>query len=283
MLKMESHQHTGSFKFRGAFNVMSLLSLAESRRGVVAPTAGNHGLGLSAAGKILGIPVNIYLPRAADSRKTKAMRASGANITFFDDIEAARVSALADAERCGMKFVSAYNDPAMVNAGGTVGLEILEQMPDVEVVLVCTRGGGLLSGIATIAQALAPQVQVWGVQSENSPTFVEWLRNGSPRPLQLKPSIAEGIIGSIDAQTITFPIIKERVARIVTVSETEIASAMLWMLEHHAEVVEPSGAAAVAGALRYKNDLQHKRIAVVVTGKNVSADRYRKILEGLNP
>ncbi len=281
-IKMENLQHTGSFKFRGALNVMSLLTDDERKSGVIAPTAGNHGLGLSAAGKVEGVPVHIYLPRAADPSKVAAMTANGARITYFDDIEDARLAALAKAEESGLKFVSAYNEPAMVNAAGTVGLEILEDMPDVDVILACTGGGGLVSGIATIAQSLAPKTEVWGVQSENSPTFAEWLKADRAAPLDLKPSIAEGISGTIEPETITFPLIQERVARMATISEAEIAEAMLWMLEHHAHVIEPSGAAGVAGALRYKADLKNKKVAVVVTGRNVAASRYRSILDGVN-
>lgn len=280
-LKLENLQKTGSFKYRGALNVISLLTADESKRGVIAPTAGNHGLGLAAAGQTAGVPVHIYLPRAADSSKVAAMRANGAHINYFDDIDSARLAALKASKELGLKFVSAYSDPAMINAGGTVGLEILEDMPNVDVILVCAGGGGLVSGIATMAQALAPRAEIWGVQSENSPTFVEWLRTKRVRPLELSPSIAEGISGTIEPETITWPLIRDRVARMVTISEAEIAHAMLWMLEHHAHVVEPSGVAAVAAALRYKSDLKNMNVAVVVTGRNVAAARYLSILGGV--
>lgn len=281
MLKMESLQHTGSFKFRGAANILSSLSDKERIQGVVAPTAGNHGLGLAAAGEQLKIPVHIYLPQSADPSKVETIRAYGAKLTFFQDIEEARLAALESAKNSGLRFVSAYNEAAMINAGGTVCLEILEDMPDVDVILVCTGGGGLVSGIGTIAKAIAPKVKVWGIQSENSPTFIEWLKTKRPEPLDLQPSIAEGISGTIEPDTITFPIIQDCVDRVLPVSETEIAQAMHWMLEHHAQVVEPSGAAAVAGALRYRDELMHKKVVAVVTGRNIAADRYQMILNEL--
>lgn len=277
-LKLENLQITGSFKLRGAANVLAQLPLAERLAGVIAPTAGNHGLGLAHAGKALGISVRICLPRSADPSKVAMMQASGALIDFFDDIEAARQGALRLAKEEGRSFVSAYDHRQMIAGGGTVGLEILREWPDVEVILVPVGGGGLVAGIATIARALNPSVEIWGVQSAASPTFVRWKECGQTGPVDIATSIAEGISGFIEPSTMTWPLVRDRVDRALSVCESEIRCAMKSMLEYERHVVEPSAAAAVAASLRYAKDLRGRRTAVVVTGRNIAADRYLRLI-----
>ncbi|MFH5772687.1 threonine/serine dehydratase [Paracoccus sp. NGMCC 1.201697] len=278
-LKLENQQATGSFKLRGAANVIAHLDDRERATGVIAPTAGNHGLALAQAGRAAGVPVTICLPRTADPMKIAAMTANAAQIEFFDGIEEARQAALAQAHQGGARFVSAYDNPQMIAGGGTVGLEILTDWVDVQVILVCIGGGGLASGIATIAKAINPDVEIWAIQSEVSPTFIRWKQAGTQVQVDLAPSIAEGISGFIEPGTMTWPMVRDRVDRVLPVTEAEIRGAMLWMLDHHQQVVEPSGAAAVAGAIRYADSLAGRRTAAVVTGGNVSGARYRALLQ----
>ena len=277
-LKMESLQHTGSFKLRGAANVIASLDAEQRRAGVVAPTAGNHGLGLAFAGQVANIPVTIFLPRSADPMKVTAMQACDAQITFFDDIEEARLAAMATARQSGMTFVSAYDNPQMIAGGGTVGLEIMEEWLEAEVILVNLGGGGLSSGIATAVKAINPAVQVWGIQSEASPTFAHWKTQGDTGPVDLQPSIAEGVSGYIEPSTMTWPFIRDRVDRVLTVSEAEIKAAMHAMLNFQRQIVEPSGAPAVAAVLRYSKELEGRKTVCVVTGRNVSGSRYLSLL-----
>ena len=277
-LKMESLQHTGSFKLRGAANVIASLDAEQRRAGVIAPTAGNHGLGLAFAGQVANIPVTIFLPRSADPMKVTAMQACGAQVTFFDDIEEARLTAMATARQSGMTFVSAYDNPQMIAGGGTVGLEIMEEWLEAEVILVNLGGGGLSSGIATAVKAINPAVEVWGIQSEASPTFARWKALGDTVPVDLEPSVAEGVSGYIEPGTMTWPFIRDRVDRVLTVSEAEIKAAMHSMLNFHRQVVEPSGAPAVAAVLRYSKELEGRKTVCVVTGRNVSGSRYLSLL-----
>jgi len=277
-LKMESLQHTGSFKLRGAANVIASLDAEQRRAGVIAPTAGNHGLGLAFAGQVASIPVTIFLPRSADPMKVTAMQACGAQVTFFDDIEEARLTAMATARQSGMTFVSAYDNPQMIAGGGTVGLEIMEEWLEAEVILVNLGGGGLSSGIATAVKAINPAVEVWGIQSEASPTFARWKALGDTVPVDLEPSVAEGVSGYIEPGTMTWPFIRDRVDRVLTVSEAEIKAAMHSMLNFHRQVVEPSGAPAVAAVLRYSKELEGRKTVCVVTGRNVSGSRYLSLL-----
>lgn len=277
-LKMENLQHTGSFKLRGAANVLASLDAEQRSIGVIAPTAGNHGLGLAYAGNVAGIPVSIFLPHSADPMKVSAMKSYGAQVTFFENIEDARLAAIAAAQESGATFVSAYNNQQMIAGGGTVGLEIMDDWADAEVILVNIGGGGLASGIATAIKAINPDAEVWAVQSEASPTFACWKEAGETIPVEISPSIAEGISGYIEPEAMTWPLIRDRVDRVLLVSETEIKEAMQLMLNQHCHVTEPSGVPAVAGALRYAKDLSGRKTVCVVSGRNISGSRYLSLV-----
>ncbi|MGB8500049.1 MAG: threonine/serine dehydratase [Pantoea agglomerans] len=277
-LKMENLQHTGSFKLRGAANVLASLNADQRRAGVIAPTAGNHGLGLACAGHAAGIPVSIFLPFSADPIKVSAMKSYGAQVTFFDDIEDARQEAIVAAQQSGATFVSAYNNQQMIAGGGTVGLEIMEDWPDADVILVNIGGGGLASGIATAIKGINPAAEVWAVQSEASPTFACWKEAGEAIPVEISSSIAEGISGYIEPEAMTWPLIRDRVDRVLLVSEVEIKAAMLLMLNLHSHVVEPSGVPAVAAAIRYAKELSGRKTVCVVSGRNISGSRYLKLV-----
>ncbi|AYH01069.1 threonine/serine dehydratase [Pectobacterium parmentieri] len=277
-LKMENLQQTGSFKLRGAANVLANLDAEQRHAGVIAPTAGNHGLGLAYAGQVVGIPVTLFLPRSADPMKIAAMQGCGARVTFFDDVEEARQAAIIAAQQSGATFVSAYDNPYMIAGGGTIGLEIMEDWMDAEVILVNIGGGGLISGIATAAKAINPAIEVWGIQSEASPTFARWKEAGRTLPVDLAPSIAEGVSGYIEPNAMTWPLVRDRVDRVLTVSEAEIKAAMLSMLALHRHVVEPSGVPVVAGAIRYAKEIGGRKTVCVVTGRNISSQRYLMLL-----
>ena len=277
-LKMENLQHTGSFKLRGAANVLASLNADQRRAGVIAPTAGNHGLGLACAGHAAGIPVSIFLPFSADPIKVSAMKSYGAQVTFFDDIEDARQEAIVAAQQSGATFVSAYNNQQMIAGGGTVGLEIMEDWPDADVILVNIGGGGLASGIATAIKGINPAAEVWAVQSEASPTFACWKEAGEAIPVEISSSIAEGISGYIEPEAMTWPLIRDRVDRVLLVSEDEIKAAMLLMFNLHSHVVEPSGVPAVAAAIRYAKELSGRKVVCVVSGRNISGSRYLKLV-----
>lgn len=277
-LKMENLQLTGSFKPRGSFNRLQTLSESERLKGVIAPTAGNHGIGLSYAAAQLNIPAHIFLPENADPVKIALLKAQGAKIQFFETIEDARLAARRVAQEEGFTFVSAYNDKAVVAADGTIGLEILSDLPDVEIIVVCVGGGGLASGIGTVMKTVNSNIEVWGVQAANSPTFARWHEAGQTVAVELQPSIAEGLSGYIEPETITFPIFRQVVDRVVTVSEQELVDAMKWMLDHHQHVVEPSGAAAVAALLQNPEHLSGRKVAATITGRNISRSRLMALI-----
>ena len=278
-LKLENLQVTGSFKPRGPVNRLLRLTEAERRQGVVAATAGNHGLGLAWAGRRLEVAVTVCLPRSADRGKIRRLQDHGADLRFVESFKAAHELALELAERDGLTFVSAYNDPDVIAADGVVGLEIMEDLPGADLVIVPAGGGGLVSGIGTAVKSLRPSASVWLVESANSPTLSTWFRAGEAGPVEIRDSIAEGLAGFVEPETRTWPIIRQRVDRAETVTEDELVGAMRWLVEYHGWIVEPSGAAAVALALRETAALRGRRVAVVISGGNVAWERFITLVE----
>jgi threonine dehydratase len=276
-LKLESLQVAGSFKPRISFSKLLSLDDTARRRGAIASTAGGHGIGLSFAGKVLNVPVDIYLPKSADPRKIELIERNGARMTYFETVEDARVAAMEAADSQRKTFVSAYNDPEVIAGGGTIGLEIAEDLPGTDLVLIGMGGGGVASGIAIALKDKNPGAQVWGVQSEANGVLVEWLRAGKQIEVETESSIAEGLGAYIESDSITFPLARKYVDGTVLVSEEEIKDAMVWALDEHQYVIEPSGAAQIA-ALRHVPAGKFKNIVIVVTGRNISRERFMNIL-----
>jgi threonine dehydratase len=273
LLKLETMQVTGSFKPRLSFHKLLTLDAEARARGVIASSAGGHGLGLAHVGRTLGVDVEVHLPSFADPQKVARMRELGARLTFFDSVAAARRAAIERARETGRTFVSAYNDPAIIAGGGTVGLEVLDDAPDTDLMLVGMGGGGLASGLGIALGTLNPRGRVWGVQSEAAPVLARWLEAGRPVPVETRPSIASGLGALIEEDSLSFTLAKRWVERTVCVSEEDIRQAMALLLEEHQLVVEPSGAAPVAALL--KSDVRaFSRVVLVLTGRNIHAEAY---------
>lgn len=277
-LKMECWQHTGSFKARGAFNTLLTLSEEEKKLGVVAPTAGNHGIGLSFAANKLNIPVNIFLPKDTDKSKLDLLKKLNAKLTLFNDIESARQGAIKASETMGYKFISAYNEVEMIKGASSVGLEILDEIENIDTIIVPVGGGGILSGVSAYIKAVKSKVEIWGVQSENSPTFVEWFKRKEVTDVDLKPSIASGLSGYIDPETITFPIVMENADRIISVSEEDLITGMKFMANKHGQIIEPSGIPAVSAILKEKKALENKKVVGIITGGNISYSNFIELI-----
>ena len=247
-LKLESQQVTGSFKVRGPSNKLQHLNPEERRGGVVAATAGNHGIGLSHAGRRLGIPVHIHIAHSADRDKLEMLRDNGAILHFSRDFEEAHFAALEAADRSGLTLVSAYSDPHIIASNGVVGLEILADEPDIDLAIVPVGGGGLAAGISMVMKSGNHPIEVWGVEAENSPTFNTWLSAGIPGKVALKESIAEGLAGYIEPETMTWPILKSNIDRMTVASEEALIEGMRWMVTSHRQIVERSAAAGARTA-----------------------------------
>lgn len=276
-LKMECWQVTGSFKPRISFSKLLTLGPAERARGVIASTAGGHGIGLAWAARALGIPARIFLPHSADPRKVATMLRLGAALTHFDTVAEAREAARAEAGREGLTFVSAYNDPAIVAGGGTVGREIGLDLAEVGTLVTGIGGGGLISGAAIALRARHPGLTVWGVQPETSAVLAHWVAAGRPVEVEARPSIADGLGAVIEEDSITFPLVRRHVDRILLVGEDDIRAAMAWALEEHQLVLEPSAAAPIAALFR-EGAGPPGPVVVILTGRNVSRERYFQLL-----
>lgn len=268
VLVPENLQRAGSFKIRGAYVRMSRLSEAERQRGVVAASAGNHAQGVALAAQLLGIKAKVFMPEGATIPKVQATRAYGAEIDFAGTtIDEALEAAVAFAERTGAVLIHPFDHPDVVAGQGTLGLEILHKVPDVRTVVVCTGGGGLLAGVALAIKATAPQVRVVGVQAGQAAAYPPSLQAGHPVRLERMSTMADGIAVGQPGQ-VPFALVAELVDQICTVSEEEIARAVLLLAERAKMVVEPAGAAAAAAVLASPADFEPP-VAVVLSGGNV--------------
>ncbi len=188
---------------------------------------------------------------------------------MFPDIETAHVEALKSAQTENWKFLSAYNEAGMIAGGGTIGIE-LEDFSDVDIVVVCVGGGSLFyPGIASVLKANNPSIELWESKQKKL-TFVRWFEAKQIVPIKDTPSIAPGLSGPIEPDTITFPIIRDHVDTMITISEDELIEGMKFMMEHHQQVVEPSGIAAVSAVMRHASMVSKKKVAIIVTGRNIS-------------
>lgn len=275
-LKLECAQITGSFKLRGAANAM----LAGPDTGpVVACSAGNHALGVAHAAAALGREATLVIPATASPAKLAALRRYPVRIVrhgaSYDEAEA-EARRIERAE--GLQFISPYNDPAVIAGQGTVAVELLEQLPSAELLLVGVGGGGLISGVALWAKAVNPAIRVVGVQAANSAAMLAAVRAGRLVPAPDLPTLADGLSGGIEAGSITFPLVQRLVDEIVAVSEEQIAGAMRWLLDEHHLVVEGSAAVAVAALL---NGLvpaaAGRRVVALLCGRNVATSTLRAI------
>ena len=277
-IKPENLQKTGSFKIRGAYNRIASLSDADKKRGVVAASAGNHGQALAYAATRLGVKATVVMPASAAIAKVDATRSYGPSLVLEGaDYQAARRAAERICAQSGAIFIDAYDDALVVAGQGTVGIEIAEELkPDA--VLVPVGGGGLLAGIAIALEAVAPRAEVIGVEAAGSPQLSAALRAGEPSAVRiLIDTIADGLAtGTIGR--IPFESIRRRVKRSVTVDDFEIGEAVLLMLERMKLLAEGAGAAALAGALKIKDELRRKRVAVVVSGGNIDINLLDRII-----
>ncbi|MEO9223156.1 MAG: threonine ammonia-lyase [Mycobacteriaceae bacterium] len=248
-LKCENLQRTGSFKIRGAYTRIHGLTSAERARGVVAASAGNHAQGVALAAGLLGARATVFMPTGAPLPKLAATRAYGATVHLHgDDLGQALDAAVEFAERTGAVFIHPFDHSDIVAGQGTVGLEILDQLPEVATVLVCTGGGGLISGIAAAVKAVRPEVRVVAVQAEQAAAWPGSLTAGHPVRLEHMSTMADGIAVGAPGP-LTYAHVSSLVDEVVTVSEDALARALLLCLERAKLVVEPAGAAAVAALL----------------------------------
>jgi threonine dehydratase len=278
-LKCENLQRTGSFKLRGATNALAALSAAECERGVVASSAGNHGLGIALAARALGIRARIFVPATAPEVKRRGIAAYGATVdASFPDYDAAHHAAMDFARANGMTFVNPCAGDALLAGQGTVALEILEELPAVRTFVVPVGGGGLVGGMAALVRAIAPAARIVGVQSAATNAMAASLMAGHRVDVPVPPTLADGLAGQID--DVGFAIGQVALDDMLMVSEAEIAEAIAWLAREHELQVEGSGAVGVAALLHSRVASLEGPAAVVLSGGNIDAARWSEVVRG---
>ncbi|MCV9884092.1 threonine ammonia-lyase [Metabacillus halosaccharovorans] len=278
-LKLENLQKTGSFKVRGSYNKLISLSKEDLHKGVVAASAGNHAQGVAYSSQMLGIPCTIVMPKGAPLSKVLATKQYGAEVILEGSVfDEALAYALEYCERMNGTFIHAFDDDEVIVGQGTVGLEILEQLPEVDAIICPVGGGGLIAGVAMTVKQVNPKVSVYGVQTLACPSMKQSLLHNKPVMVEATPTMADGIAVKKPGQR-NFDIIKEYVDDIVCVDEMEIARSMLMLLERNKLLVEGSGASPVAALLYEKLHIKGKKITAVLSGGNVDVHFISKIIE----
>jgi threonine dehydratase len=277
-LKCENLQRTGSFKIRGAYTRIARLTDEERARGVVAASAGNHAQGVALAAKILGAEATVFMPATAPLPKVAATRAYGAEVRLVGQSLTEPLLAAAEyAERTGSVFIHPFDHPDVIAGQGTVGLEVLEQCPDVATVLVCTGGGGLVSGIAAAVKDRRPHVRVVAVQATSAAALPESLAAGYPVPLTTMATMADGIAVAAPGD-LTLAHVRGLVDEVRTVTEEDLSRALLFCLERAKLVVEPAGVAAVAAVMADPGAFAPPVVAVV-SGGNIDPVLLLKVVQ----
>jgi len=277
-LKLENLQKTGSFKIRGAYYKLSQLSPSMKKKGVVAASAGNHAQGVALASSILGIHSTIVMPEGVSLAKQMATQAYGGEMVLFGQNTDEALRHAKNLTGAGKCLIHPFDDEQVIAGQGTIGLEILAEVPGVEAIIVPMGGGGLISGIAAIVRKRRPEVKMIGVQSIHAPSAFYSFKRRKIVEVKVKPTLADGIaiqrVGEI-----TFPIIQKEVDEIVTVEEDEIASSILLLMERKRIVAEGAGATPLAALLSKKLKTRLKKIVLVISGGNIDFHLLDRIIE----
>lgn len=276
-LKLELENPTGSFKVRGAYNVLAAMTPGERARGVVASSAGNHGLGVAYAAQAFATPAMLYVPRTAPQVKKDGIRALGAAVNDEQpDYDAAMVVAKAHAAREGIRYINPCLGLDLLAGQGTVALEVLEQRPDVRTCLICTGGGGLLGGMGAVFRALAPHVRVIGVQSEETPNLTLSVRAGRVIDRPVTPTLADGLAGAVDEDALHIG--QYCADELVLVTETQLAETIAWCHRELGLVVEGAGAITLAALRHGYVAAPPGPVVAVVSGRNIDRSRLEALL-----
>ena len=279
-LKLETLQPTFSYKIRGAWNTVLALAERQQSPSLVTASAGNHGSALAHAATAAGMGLTVYVPAGAPSVKVDAIRALGVDVRTSIDYDTAEREAKEHARQSGAMYVSPYSHQDVIAGAGTIGLEILEDLPHAELIVVPVGGGGLISGIATAVHDVRT-VTVVGVETEASSPFSQGLAAGHIVPITVMPTLADGLAGNLDPETVTFDIVQRLVGQMTTVRETDIRAAMRGILIEERIVAEGAAATAVAAVLAGRvgtMDGPRQTVAVVLSGANVDAEQLRAVI-----
>lgn len=271
--KCENFQRVGAFKFRGAFNTVSQLTEEERKKGVIAHSSGNHAQALALAASLSGVKATIVMPNNSPQVKVNATRGYGAEIVFCENSTESRVQVTNELiETHSYILIHPYNDERIIAGAGTAAMELIEEVEDLDYVFCPVGGGGLLSGTSIAAKSVCPESVVIAVEPANADDAFRSFRDGKIYPSVNPNTIADGLRTQLGE--VTFRVIKEFVDSIITVSEEEIVGAMRLLWERMKMVVEPSGAVSLAGLLKMKDELNDKRVGVIISGGNIDLTEF---------
>ena len=277
-LKTENLQNTGSFKLRGAYYKISQLSEEEKAKGVIACSAGNHAQGVALAAQQSGIPAIICIPDGAPISKVENTKSYGARVELVKGVyDDAYRRACELQQETGCTFIHPFDDPDVIAGQGTIGLELLNQLPDMDAVIVPVGGGGLISGVAFAIKSLNPNVKVYGVQAAGASSMAHALETGEPEALDRVSTFADGIAVQCPGD-LTFALTQKYVDGVVTVTDDEIATAVLTLIEEQKLIAEGAGAVAVAAAMFNKVDVKGKKVVCLVSGGNIDVTILSRVI-----
>jgi threonine dehydratase len=269
--KLENQQHTGSFKFRGAANSLSMLTAEQVRAGVLTSSTGNHGLAVATAARTLRIRAEVYVSTRVSSLKLDTIRNCGAEVRVVGSNPLdAELAARAAARETGQLYISPYNDPNVIAGQGTVAVELNHQLQQIDAVFVAVGGGGLIGGIGAYLKAVSPRTQIIGCWPENSPALCESLKQGRIVEVSERPTLSESTAGGVEPGAITFDLCQQVVDRTILVSEAEILRAMRQLRDHEGWVVEGAAGVAFAGFLKQAEEFADRTAVIIICGGNLS-------------
>jgi threonine dehydratase len=278
-LKLEVVQPTSSYKIRGAFNAALRLKARHAAQvRLVTASAGNHGRALAFAARELGLPLTVFIASNAPKAKVDAIRAAGAELRPCADYDEAERQAKHHAARSDGLFISPYSHPDVVAGAGTIALELLNDFPALDAIVVPVGGGGLISGIGIVVKSRSPATRVIGVEVAASCPFTKSLAAGRVVTIDVGPSLADGLTGNLDPDTITFDIVRQVVDRIVVVDEADLRRALAGIITREHLIAEGAAAAGVAAMLTAAVDFRGQKIAVILTGANIDAETLMLVL-----
>ncbi|XP_070541013.1 L-threonine ammonia-lyase-like [Ptychodera flava] len=283
-LKLESEQVTGAFKARGAFNKLSILCNRSNstikERGLITSSSGNHGIACAYAGQMFDFKTTVYVPVYVSEAKETTLKRYGANIIKHGtDCVDTETTARRKAQVAGIEFISPYNDDDVICGQGTAGLEIHEELPDVDAIFVSVGGGGMISGIASYLKAVKPTTQIIGCQPETNHVMDLSIKAGEILDIESEDTISDGTAGGVEENSVTFDICKSCVDKWVLVSEDEISEAVYFMIEHHHKIVETAAALTVAAFLKTAEEYKSQNVVLVISGSNISVERVKWIMD----
>lgn len=279
-LKLENQQITNSFKIRGALNKMLQLSKKEKDKGVVTASAGNHGQAVGVGAEKLNLLAKIFVPKSTPQKKIEKIRICDAELLICgNSFKETENKAISYAKDNNMTYISPYNDELVIAGQGTLALEILQDLPKADIILVPVGGGGLISGISFAVKSKNSKIKVIGVQSEASPVMYESLKAGKIVEVSIKDSIADGISGGVERGSITFNLAQKYVDRIFLVKEESIKKAIKLLWEKEKEISEGAGAVGLAAILENKKHFKNKNTVVILSGGNIDDALFQNIIK----